>query len=111
MSVEQDAPSVVVPGTALQGDVQTQSETPESTVLITEDEVLFATAAAQGLPREDHRWAVFRRIVAAIASRRNDAAAQEDSRPQPRHYPPEPVARLGRRAGTPAAPATEWCRG
>ena len=87
MSVVQAAPTALVPGTVQQGDVQTQSQTPESTVLVTGNEVLFATAVAQGLPKEDDRWAVFRRVVAAVAFRRNDAAAQEDSRQRHRHHP------------------------
>ena len=54
--------------------------------LITQHEVLFATAAATRLPSEDRRWALFRRNVAALALR-NDVAAQKDSRTMAREMP------------------------
>ena len=87
MSIVHDAPAAAVPGTAQQEDVQPQSTAAESTALITEHEMAFVTATARGLPKEDHRWAVFRRIVAALAFHSKDAAAQDDSGPRYRHYP------------------------
>lgn len=86
MSKVHGASMTAEPGTA-QEDVQVQSTAAESTALITEHEVVFTTAAAQGLPQEDHRWAVFRRFVAALAFHGKDSAAQEDSGQRHRHHP------------------------
>lgn len=79
--------TAAVPGTAEQVDVQQESTAAKSTALITEHEVAFATTAAAGLPKEDYRWAVFRRIVAALALHGNDAGAQDTSGPRYRHHP------------------------
>lgn len=69
-----------VPDTLEQADGQPQSTTSDTTVLITQTEVHFSTAAATGLRRKDRGWiTVLRRLFLASSS---------GSRPKPRHYPP-----------------------
>jgi hypothetical protein len=79
-SAELDTASAEVPDTIQQTDGQTRFDTADTTVLITEAEVLLGTAAATGL-REKHRgWITdLRRIFAAPPG---------DSRPKPRTPPP-----------------------
>ena len=88
MSIVHGASTASVPGTAQQDEAVPQSTAPESTALITAHEVAFATTAARGLPKDNHRWAVFRRIVAALALHGEDTAAQDDSGSRYRHHPP-----------------------
>ncbi|MGE5697814.1 MAG: hypothetical protein ACM4D3_22010 [Candidatus Sericytochromatia bacterium] len=85
MSIVNDRPSAIVLGAAQH--VTAQARAADSTVLITENEVLFATATAKGLPRENQRWAMFRRIVVALALSRSDEAVQDDSGPRYNHHP------------------------
>jgi hypothetical protein len=61
-------------------DGQLRSTTSDTTVVITEAEVLFSTAAATGLQRKDRDWiTVLRRIF---------VVSQDDSRPKRRNPPP-----------------------
>lgn len=84
MPVVEDGPPAT-PGAVHQGYRQTQSGSADSAILITGGEVRFATAAAKGLPTQYHRWAVFRRIIAALAWHAKGAATLDDSRP--RYHP------------------------
>jgi hypothetical protein len=69
------------PPDALQQDgVQTQDQASDTTVLITEAQVAFGTAAATGVRRKDRRW------VALL--RRTFVPAPKESRPKRRPYQP-----------------------
>jgi len=79
-SAEPGTASAEVPDTVQQTDGQTRFETADTTVLITEAEVLLGTAAAIGLRKKHPGWiTVLRRIF---------AASPDDSRPKRRTPPP-----------------------
>ena len=68
------------PDVLQQGGVQMQDQASDTTVLITEAEVAFGTAAATGVRRKDRRWvALLSRIF---------APAPKASRPKRRPYRP-----------------------
>jgi hypothetical protein len=63
-----------------QGGVRKQDQASDTTVLITETEVAFGTAAVTGVRRKDRRWvALMSRIF---------VPAPKASRPKRRPYPP-----------------------
>lgn len=68
--------------------VTSESNSTESQVLITEQQVLFSTTAAVALPpAKTRRWAEALRAVAASV-RAAFATSGEEARPKRRHYPP-----------------------
>ena len=68
--------------------VTTEPNTTESQVLITEQQVLFSTAAAVALPpAKTRRWTEALRAVAASV-KAAFATSGDEARPKRRHYPP-----------------------
>jgi hypothetical protein len=73
-----EAPACDPPDLLQQGGVRKQDQASDTTVLITEAQGAFGTAAAAGVRRKDRRW------VAAL--RRIFVAAPKASRPKRRPY-------------------------
>ncbi len=111
-------PVTAVPVTSV--PVTSVPDSTESQVLITEQQVLFSTAAAVPLPpAKTRRWteavrAVAASVRAAFATSGDLVTAKDleskDARPKRRHYPPRNDYPRGRPDGAGDVPALKRCR-